>query len=237
MELLSQELLANIGMVAIVAAIILAVTLFIGLIFAYTVFKNRKIVRFLSSKSGSIIVKVLVFILDLLYLPARKIISILGGNDKMIDAVNIDLRNMLLKNKFSEVPYTDRVAILPQCLRDLNCPVRFSSVGGAQCAGCGKCKIFEITKKAEDLGYKGTYITPGGGFVRRTIKKIRPKAIVGVGCPSELNWAMVEFSNKGLLGQGVILLRDGCVETDVDLEEVFHVMEMHQNGSGKNKGA
>jgi len=228
-------LLATIGMVAIVGAIIFAVLLLIALIFAYMTSRNRKIIRFLSSRFGSVIIKILLFILDLLYLPSRKIVSLLGGNDKMIDMVNIEMRNMLLKNRFSGVPYEGRVVILPQCLRDLDCPVRFSSVGGAQCAGCGKCKIAKISKKAKELGYKGTYITLGSGFVRRTIKKVRPKAIVGVACSSELNWAMLEFSNKGLLGQGVILLRDGCVETDVDLEELFPVMEMYQNGPEKDR--
>ena len=235
MELLSQELLADIGMVAIVGAIILTVMLLVGLVFAYIAFRNKKIVKVLSSTFGLVIIKILLFILDLLYLPSRKIISLLGGNDKMIDMVNVEMRNTLLKNRFSEVPYEDRIVVLPQCLRDLNCPVRFSSVGGAQCAGCGKCKIFEISERAKELGYKGVYIALGSGFVRRTIKEVRPKAIVGVACPSELNWGILEFSNKGLPCQGVLLLRDGCVETDVDLEELFCVMEMYQNGSERDR--
>jgi len=235
MELLSQELLADIGVVAIVGAIILTVMLFIGLIFAYITSKNKKIIRFLSSKSGSLIIKILLFILDFLYIPSRKIVSILGGNDKMIDIVNVEMRNMLLKNRFSEIPYKDRVVILPQCLRDLECPAKFSSIEGAQCARCGKCKIAEISEKAKELGYKGTYIAPGSGFVRRTIQKVKPKAVIGVACPSEVNWGILEFSNKGIPCQGVILLRDGCVETDVDLEELFNVMEMYQNGSKKDR--
>jgi len=233
--LLSKELLATIGMFVIVGAIIFVVLLFIALISAYIIFKNKKIVEFLSSRFGSLIIKILLFIMDLLYLPSRKIVFLLGGNDKIIDIVNVEMRNMLLKNKFSEVPYGDRVIILPQCLRDLNCPVRFSSVGGAQCAECGKCKIAEISKKAKELGYKGTYIAPGSGFVRRTIKKVKPRAVIGVACPPELNWGMLEFSNKGLPVQGIILLRDGCVETDVDLEELFNVMEMYQNGSERDR--
>lgn len=236
MELLSQEMLANIGMAAIVLAIIFAFLLFIGLVFAYVSFRNRGFVRFLSSKFGSIAIKFLLFILDLLYVPSRKIVSFLGGNEKMIDAVNIEMRNMLLKKGFSGVPYQERVVVLPQCLRSLECPAKFSSIEGAQCAGCGKCKIFEITKKADELGYKGVYIAPGGGFVRRILGKVRPKAIIGVGCPVEVYWGMLEFSNKGLTGQGVILLRDGCVNTDVDMEELFNIMEMYHDGIEEYKG-
>lgn len=220
-----------IGTIAIIGMIALVALLFIVLIFAYIISRNKKVVKFLSSAFGLFVLKILLFVLDLLYMPSRKVISMLGGNDKMIDMVNIEVRNILLKKKFAEVSYKDRIVILPQCLRDLNCPVKFSSVGGAKCAGCSKCKIFEISKKADELGYRGTYIAPGGGFVRRTIVKVKPKAVIGVGCPCEVNIGMLEFSNRGLLGQGVLLLRDGCVGTDVDLEELFQVMEMYQNGS------
>ncbi len=226
MELLSRELLANIGMIAIAGGIILALMLSIGLLFAYIISRNRNVVDFLSSKFGSVIIRILLVISDLLYIPSKKTVSLLGGNDSMIDIVGIELRNMLLKKRFAEVPYKDRVVILPQCLRDLNCPAKFSSIEGARCTGCGKCKIFNISKKADELGYKGAYIAPGGGFVKRIIKKAKPKAVLGVGCPYEVNWGMLEISDKGLPCQGVILLGSGCVGTDVDLEEVFTVMEM-----------
>ncbi|MBN2015159.1 MAG: DUF116 domain-containing protein [Candidatus Altiarchaeota archaeon] len=236
MELFSQEILANIGMAAIVLAIIFAILLSLGLVFVYISFKNRGVIRFVSSKFGSVVIKVLLFLMDSLYLPSRKIISLLGGNEKMIDIVNVEMRNMLLKKRFSEVPYGNRVVIVPQCLRSLECPAKFSSIEGAQCAKCGRCKVFEVTKKAESLGYKGVYIAPGGGFVRRIIGKIKPRAAIGIGCPVEVYWGMLELSNKGIPSQGVVLLRDGCVETDVNMEELFNVMEMRQDGSKKDTG-
>jgi hypothetical protein len=229
MELFSQEALAIIGLIALAFVVILVLMLLVGLIFAYAAFKNKAVVGFLYSRFGFLAIRVMLFILDLLYVPSRKIISLLGGNEKMIEVVNIELRNMLLKKSFSATPYADRLIVLPQCLRSLECPAKFSSIDGAKCAKCDKCKITSITKKAEEMGYKGVYIAPGGGFVKRILKKIKPKAVIGVGCPVEVYWGLQGVSDAGLIGYGVLLLRDGCVMTDIDLDELFTVMEMREH--------
>ncbi len=203
------------GRIAVVALILLIVVLAIGLILAYIVFKKKRV----------FFPNFLLFVLDSMYMPLKKIVSLFNGNEKMIDVVGVELRNIMLKEKFQSVPYTDRVVLLPQCLRSLDCPIKFSSVEGAQCAKCGRCKIVKIVKKAEELGYKGSYIAPGGGFVKRILKKVRPLGVLGIGCGYEVNWGMLEVSNKGIPCQGVIILRDGCVETDLDLDLVFEKME------------
>jgi len=230
MELFSTQVLAYIGMVAIILLFLFIAGLLIALTVTYLMFRNTKVINSIHSKFSSLVLKVLLSILDLLYMPAKKVTLVLGGNDTMIDIVSTEIRNILLKNEFAQVPFKDRIVILPQCLRSLECPARFSSVDGARCVGCGKCKIFEITKKANELGYKGVYIAPGGGFVRRIIKKIKPKAVLGVACPSEVNLGMLEVSTKGIPCQGVILLKTGCVNTDVDLDLVFETM-----GIGREK--
>jgi hypothetical protein len=229
MELPWQEVFATIGMIALVLAALLILLLIAGLIFAYIAFRKKGVVTFLYSKFGFFVTRLLVFILDIFYVPSRKIISMLGGNEKMIDVVNIEMRNMILRKRFSETPYADRLIVLPQCLRSLECPAKFSSIEGAKCAKCGKCKIIQITEKADSMGYKGVYIAPGGGFVKRILKKMKPLAMIGVGCPVEVYWGLQGVSDAGLIGQGVLLLRDGCVTTDIDLDELFAVMEMHEH--------
>lgn len=237
MELLSQETFAVIGIIFFVLLAAFLLLLAAGIIFAYIAFTKRSVLRFMYSRLGFFIIRLMLFILDLLYVPSRKIVSFVGGNEKMIDVVNIEMRNMLMKKRFSTVPYSDRVIILPQCLRSLECPAKFSSIEGATCAGCKKCKIFKITEKAEEMGYKGVYIAPGGGFVKRILKEVKPKAVIGVGCPVEVYWGLLEVTSRGLLGQGQLLLRDGCVLTDVELDEVFNLMEMYEDGTKGNTGS
>ncbi|RLI95867.1 MAG: hypothetical protein DRO92_00875 [Candidatus Altiarchaeales archaeon] len=225
MDLFSKEILSYIGIIVVIIISIILVLTVLSLILVYFIFRNKVLIEKISSIFSSITLKILLFMLDLLYIPSKKIISMLGGNDNMIDIVSIDIRNMLLKNSFSAVPFEDRIIILPQCLRSLECKTSFNSIKGAQCLKCGKCKICDIAKKAEELKYKGCYIAPGGGFVRRIINEIKPKAVLGIGCPYEVNIGMLEVSNKGIPVQGITLLKTGCVETDVELNDVFRVME------------
>jgi len=234
MEFLNQEILADIGLFSLAAIVLLVLALFMGLILAYIIFKKKGFSETLHGIS-SLVLKILLLILDSLYIPSKRIVSFLGGDDLMIDHAASEARNILLKKEFSKVPYSGRIVIAPQCLRDIDCKTSFSSEAGAQCLGCKKCKIFEIAEKASELGYKGTYIAPGGGFVKRIIKKFKPAGVIGLGCPYELNMGLLEVSNKGIPCQGVLLLNSGCVGTDIELEEVFNVMELIKNGKDESR--
>lgn len=234
MEFMSQEILADIGLFSLAAIVLLVLALFLGLILAYIIFKKKGFTKTLHGIS-SIGLKILLLILDSLYIPSKRIVSFFGGDDLMIDYAASEARNILLKKEFSKVPYSGRIVIAPQCLRDIDCKTSFSSEAGAQCLGCKKCKIFKIAEKANELGYKGTYIAPGGGFVKRIIKKFKPAGVIGLGCPYELNMGLLEVSNKGIPCQGVLLLNSGCVGTDIDLDEIFNVMELIKNGKDESR--
>ncbi|MCK4491672.1 MAG: DUF116 domain-containing protein [Candidatus Altiarchaeales archaeon] len=226
MDLIPTEVLTYIGIITILLIATFTVLLILALVMVYLILRNGNIIDKLSSGASSIILRILLFILDIMYIPSKGIISLMRGDENTIDRVCTDIRNILLRGKFMDVPYKDRIVILPQCLRNINCKTTFSSVEGSQCLRCRKCKIFDIVTKAEELGYMGCYIAPGGGFVRRIIKKMKPKAVVGLGCPYEVNMGLLEVSGKGIAVQGVILLKSGCVETDVDLEDVFNILEL-----------
>ena len=226
MDLFSDELLKNIGLASVITVTAVIALLLLAICLTYLMFRNTKIIKFINNRVSSIVLKVLLTILDLLYMPAKKIIIMVGGNDMMIDVVGTEIRNILFKNTFSQVPYNQRIIVIPQCLRSMDCPAKFNSVEGARCVECGKCKIREISKKAKELGYIGTYIAPGGGFVKRIIKSTKPGAMIGIGCPYEVNLGLLEVSSKGIPCQGVTLLTNGCVTTDVDLNAVFETMEL-----------
>ncbi len=235
MEFLTQEILADIGLlsIALIAGSILAI--FIGLILAYIICKKKGFAERLHITFSSFALRILLLIFDSIYIPSKRIVSLLGGDDLMVDKAAAKVRNILLRREFSRVPYSDRIVIVPQCLRSLECKTSFNSEIGAQCMGCRKCKIFDITEKAKELGYKGTYIAPGGGFVKRIIKKVRPGGVIGIACAYEMNMGLLEVSNQGIPVQGVTLLTSGCVETDVDLEEVFRVMELIEEDKDESR--
>jgi hypothetical protein len=60
------------------------------------------------------------------------------------------------------------------------------------------------------------------------VKETKPKAALGVACLKELVMAM---ENLPIPTVGVELLRDGCVNTDVDVKKVLKALD----GNGVSK--
>jgi hypothetical protein len=90
---------------------------------------------------------------------------------------------------------------------------------------CGKCKIKDIIEFAEKLGYK-VCVATGGTMVKRVMAKEKPEGVVGVGCIFEVKEGLELCHLYGIPSQGVILSKDGCVETDVDVNELCRVLEI-----------
>ncbi|HEC95641.1 MAG TPA: DUF116 domain-containing protein, partial [Euryarchaeota archaeon] len=82
------------------------------------------------------------------------------------------------------------------------------------------CYIQEFKEKTEPLGYK-VFIVPGGTFVKRILKGIKPKAVLGVACFNDLFEGIRICEKAKIPVQGVLLKTTGCVETIVDWDEVW----------------
>ncbi len=142
------------------------------------------------------------------------------GMDKMDMAVFfIKLRNKMNREAFASVPVEERAVFLPQCLRSIKCPAKLGPEG-LTCVHCGRCKVSEGKKRLEAMGYK-VFIVPGSSVIKRMMGKYRFKAVLGVGCLMEIQEGLELMENYNVPAQGVVQLKDGCVETDVDWDEVY----------------
>jgi hypothetical protein len=122
---------------------------------------------------------------------------------------------------FAATHYGERVVFVPHCMRNID-KCKAKEMGSHYiCAECGACKISRISKKSKELGYKAIYILKGGKAVKKLTEELKPKAVLGVACYFEGVMGMRESEKHGLIVQFVPLTRDGCVDTDVDLDEVF----------------
>ena len=66
---------------------------------------------------------------------------------------------------------------------------------------CGQCTVGEARISLEKLGYR-VFIIPGSSFIKRMVKKYHPKAIIGVGCLTEVKEG-IDMANKiGLVAWG-----------------------------------
>ncbi len=134
-------------------------------------------------------------------------------------------KNSNNSHEFTATPYAERVVFVPHCMRNIQkCEAK--EMGSYYiCAECGACKIGSISKKSKELGYKAIYILKGGKAVKKLTEELKPKAVLGIACYFEGVMGMEESEKHGLVAQFTPLTKDGCVDTDVDLKEVFKKLE------------
>jgi hypothetical protein len=155
----------------------------------------------------------------------EQIATKMGVEEKELFQLYVEAKNRSLIDSFAATPYNERVVLLPQCLRGKDCPAEIGKYG-YECQQCGRCNVAKIVQLTKDLGYKGTFILPGGSLAKKILVELKPKASLGVACSKELVLGSYLCEKVGVIGQGVELLRDGCINTIVDmkaLKEALHI--------------
>jgi len=160
-----------------------------------------------------------------------RLMSLMGGEVNVEDVDFPKLCNDLIARKnrehadaFAATPYSRRLVFLPQCLRCTEKCQAHEQGAEHVCAECGACKAGDIVRRGGELGYLGVRILKGGSAVARIIDELRPGAVLGVACHFEGALGILECERLGIPVQCVPLLRDGCADTDVELEPVLQLM-------------
>jgi len=144
-----------------------------------------------------------------------------GLEDRELYTFLIKLMNSMNSSEFAKVPVAERAIFMPQCLRSSRCPAHLTPEG-LKCRNCGQCDVGTARLLLERMGYK-VFIVPGSSFIKRMVKKYRPKAIVGVGCLSEVKEGIDMADKMGLIVMGVVTLKEGCVETIANWPELYEI--------------
>jgi len=151
----------------------------------------------------------------------KAMFRLLGLEDREMFAFFIKLHNSMNTADFKRIPVNERAVFMPQCLRSSQCPAHLTPEG-LKCRSCGQCSVGEARVLLEHLGYR-IFIVPGSSFIKRMVKKYRPKAIIGVGCLAEVKEGIDMADKMGLVVMGVVTLKEGCVETIVNWPDVYEV--------------
>lgn len=151
----------------------------------------------------------------------RGLFKLFGIEDKEFLRIMVTLQNTLNRKAFMAIPTSERAVFLPQCLRAAACPAHLHEEG-LKCRACGLCEIGVVKKRLEGLGYK-FFIVPGSSFIKRMVKRYRPKAIIGIGCLMEVKEGTEMAGQINLISMGIVTIKDGCVETAVNWEDVYEV--------------
>jgi len=161
------------------------------------------------------------FVLDLMYSPAKWLCRVFSIRSTLIDEIMVEIRNGVYLDDFKKIK-DNKILVGPQCMRHPECKARCDPCIGYICQSCGKCDFTRLKKECEKKGYD-MFIVPGDSFVRKIVKLRKPNAALGIACFEELNESMHDLSPT-LPVQGVALLRDGCFNTAVNVEDVIDRM-------------
>jgi len=150
----------------------------------------------------------------------------MGVEETELLQLYVEAKNRSLFENFAATPYNERVVLLPQCLRAKDCPAELGKYG-YECRQCGKCDVSRIVELTKELGYKGVFILPGGSLAKKILSELKPKASLGVACFKELVLGSFLCEKMGVVGQGFALLKDGCINTLVDLKGLKSLISVH----------
>ncbi len=134
--------------------------------------------------------------------------------------------------KLAGIAPGERILLLPHCLRRSNtCTARYDREG-LQCIACNtECPVNRLRAVALKHGYKGVCVAPGGHLAIEYVKEKHPRAIVAVACEKELKEGVQGV--KMLAGTGfcplivvIPLLKNGCLDTEVDFEQATSIISL-----------
>ncbi|MDD5349396.1 MAG: polyprenyl synthetase family protein [Chthoniobacteraceae bacterium] len=156
---------------------------------------------------------------------AETIRAALGCPAAWSDNILLLLNNALWRDAFAAVPFERRLLLLPKCLRpEASCPAGFDALG-LRCERCGACALDGLQAEAERLGY-AVLIAEGSAVVMALIAAKKVEAILGVSCLGVLERAFAPMAAAAIPGIAIPLLRDGCRDTDVDLDAVRDALRL-----------
>ncbi|MFH0947980.1 MAG: DUF116 domain-containing protein [Elusimicrobiota bacterium] len=140
--------------------------------------------------------------------------------------------------KFLQTPANKRIILMPQCLRNIKkCKAKeFGSY--YVCAECGGCPISKISQAARFAGYPakaGLRILKGGSTVRKIVAELKPEAILGVACYFEGVQGIKECEKRKIPVYFYPLSKDGCENTDLELEGLLKLIKAENGDWEKSK--
>lgn len=138
------------------------------------------------------------------------------------DLVDVHILNVSERRRFEKTKH--RALFLPHCSRkymDSRCQAVFNpKIPSYKCGHCSDdCLVNQATKLGEDKFYD-VYILPGGSCISEVLKKNEYDAVVGVACCQELKLGGEVLKNRGLAGQAIPLIKNGCANTSFNLENL-----------------
>jgi len=191
---------------------------------------TRELIRQAADRQAGVIDPGAPVALEELHKIGRDLLRGLGLPERFLGFCMVALDNAFWEADFRAVHYRRRLLLLPKCLSSSHdCRGKYDSVG-LDCAGCGRCSIFDLKREAEDLGYQ-VIVAEGTSSVISKVLQGSADAVLGVACLDSLEKSFERIAELGIPHQSVPLLTDGCRDTAAEIEVVRRLL-VADGGSG-----
>ncbi|MGD0516051.1 MAG: polyprenyl synthetase family protein [Thermoguttaceae bacterium] len=147
----------------------------------------------------------------------------LGLPGRYLGFAMVAVSNEFWQPIFEAIPFDRRLFLLPHCLSDRKaCAGTYDSIG-LNCASCGNCEIRDLKLEAEQLGYS-VIVAEGTSSVLMKVLDGEADAIFGVACLDSLEKSFQRIVELGVPHVAVPLLKDGCVDTEVEIDRIHALL-------------
>ena len=144
--------------------------------------------------------------------------KLVGYNKNTIRNIFIELNNKLVSiNKYS-IEGNDILILIPHCIQNTFCPYRIT-VNVENCKHCGKCNVGDLIRLREEFGVNIKVVT-GGTLARKTVKSLKPKAIIAIACERDLINGLHDVRNLPIIAITNKRPEGPCVNTSVNIDKV-----------------
>ncbi len=165
---------------------------------------------------------------DLLAL-ARPWLDSLGMPAAYAGFAMVAISNAFWQDAFSRVPPARRLLLLPHCMARTDSCRGSVDTYGLHCADCGACDITRLRAEGEAMGYQ-VIVAEGTGQLLDRLTAGSADAILGVACMDSLARSFARLSEFGVPHMAIPLLRDGCRNTETDLDYLRSLLSRQEDG-------
>jgi hypothetical protein len=160
--------------------------------------------------------------------------KLLGISKEKIQQSFVEVNNLLVKAKCSDIKPKRILLLMPHCLQFNDCAIKITS-DAYKCQACGKCKIKDLVTLAKKYDVHLSVAT-GGTLARRRVAEAKPHAIIAVACERDLTSGIQDAYPLPVIGILNERPYGPCFNTSVDIRKVSEALEFLANGHGESRG-
>lgn len=153
---------------------------------------------------------------------ARRVARLFGaGGDRLLHSF-VEVSNAMTRARFRRKSFRRRgpvLVLLPRCIQRPECPQAIAEDVG-NCRRCGQCVTGDILALGESYQDVVMAVLTGGSLAPGVVKRLKPRAVVGVACERELFDGIAAVGAMPIIGVSNQRPMGPCRGTTVEMAEL-----------------